>query len=177
MKLLTVFLTLLALCACQSKREVALPQPAPDEGVHLPRPAIVEKSAAAIPKALVYKTSGDFNNHVFILMDEAGNVISYPAPSDVSSASAPLLLADGWLLDRRGVAENAVFLTYTWEQFHNLPSTPSLPELKSHIISGARVTQVLQLPCTLAQAEADTSAVNAWIVAHAPKAVLKRSEE
>ncbi|MBD5164139.1 MAG: hypothetical protein HDT09_05515 [Bacteroidales bacterium] len=196
MKLLPIFLSLFVICSCQTKREVpvpefpegdgvhiprapivektGVPEAEPETGIHTPRPTIVDKSGAAIPKALAYRTSGNYNDNVFILMDASGKIVSYPAPSDVNASSAPLQLANGWLLDRRGIADNAAFLDYTWQQYHNLPAAPTAAQLKDHIIAGARVTQILVLPCTLAEAEADTATVNAIIAADTPTATLKK---
>lgn len=164
---------LLALGACQTKREVALPENPEGTGVNRPRPEIVQKNTAAMPKATVYRTTGNYNDHVFIILDASGNIVSYPAPSDVTEASAPLELKNGWLLDRRGIGSGAAFLTWTYAQYHALPATPSLSEIKSHIIEGARVTDIMKLPITTAEAVADTTGVNNWIADHVPTVTLK----
>ncbi len=164
---------LLALGACQTKREIAQPEHPEGTGVNIPRPEVVEiPTQAAMPKAKVYQTSGNYNDHVFILMDKDGNIVSYPAPSDVSVASAPIALQGGWLLDRRGIADNAAFLSWTYGEYHNLTATPSLSELKSHIIPEARVTRIMTLPMDTQEAESDTTAVNSWIRGHVPSVTL-----
>ena len=45
-----------------------------------------------MPKAHIYKTNGNYNDNVPVTMNADGSqLISYPAPSDISSASAPCL--------------------------------------------------------------------------------------
>ena len=58
---------------------------------------------AAIPRARVYRMNGDYADNVPVGTDGNGRIISYPAPTDLSTASKPIQLAGGWWLDRRGV--------------------------------------------------------------------------
>ena len=164
MKNLLFAAALLSLGACQAKRELT---PLPEgSGIHIPRPEVVEiKQPAALPAGTIYRTSGDYNNNVFIILGNDGNILTYPAPSDVNASSAPLQLKQGWLLDRRGISQGAAFLTWTYEEYHALKSAPSPTELKAHIIPGAKVTAIERLPVSASEAAADTAAVNAWIMA------------
>lgn len=123
--------------------------------------AVSGKPSAFIPKAVIYRTNGDYNQNVPITLDAARKVVvSYPGPSDVSEASSPVALGDGWLLDRRGgVGLNTAFLRYTYAEYAKLPEVPTTAELMGSIIPEARVTEVKALPITLNQALTDPAAL------------------
>lgn len=116
----------------------------------------------AMPRAVIYRTNGDYNENVAVGYDRTtGTFITFPAPSDVSVASEPIRLIDGWLLDcRGGISENTAFLKWTYRQYHELKSTPSIEELRQAIIPDARVTRVETLDITNIAAQADTARVN-----------------
>ena len=46
----------------------------------------------------------------------------------------PTPLADGYLLDNRGIGRNVAFLSYTYEEYAALPATPSPEELMEKVI-------------------------------------------
>lgn len=120
--------------------------------------------AAALPKAVVYQTNGDYNNNVSINVGPGNKIISYPAPTDVSAASSPIAVGDGWLLDRRGgVGANTVFLKYTYSEYSQLPAAPSPDQLLEAIIPGAKVTRIKILPITANEAIADPSLVSKYL--------------
>lgn len=106
-----------------------------------------QPSASAMPKAIVYLTNGDYADNVPVSLNASGTALaSYPDPRDITSASRPVKLAGGWLLDCRGVTSTSVFLDYTYKEYAALPSCPSPDELMKHIIPGSRVTEIRQLP-------------------------------
>lgn len=118
----------------------------------------------ALPKAVVYKTNGDYNNNVFINIAGDGHILTFPAPTDVDSASCPIVLKDGWLLDRRGgIGSNSVFLNITYSEYHQLPATPSLATLRTLIMPSAKVVEYKNLPINLNEALSDTTAVNTML--------------
>lgn len=115
----------------------------------------------ALPRAVIYKTDGDYRDNVPVTLNAAGTaLISFPAPTDITDFSTPLPLADGYLLDRRGVSENSRFTRYTYAQYRALPAPPAPAALIDSIIPGARVTVIHRLDITLQQALGDTAAVN-----------------
>jgi hypothetical protein len=123
-----------------------------------------KKKSSMVPKATIYKTNGDYNNNVPITLSADGkSVVSYPAPSDISSTSTPVALKDGYLLDRRGINENSAFTRYTYSEYAALQQAPSTEELLKAVIPGAKVTEIVKLPITLSQAENDMTAVNGYI--------------
>lgn len=115
----------------------------------------------ALPRAVIYKTNGDYRDNVPVTLNAAGTaLVSFPAPSDLTDLSTPLPLADGYLLDRRGVSENSRFTRYTYARYRALPAPPAPATLIDSIIPGARVTVLHRLDITLQQALGDTAAVN-----------------
>lgn len=116
----------------------------------------------AMPFAYIYRTNGNYIDNVTISLNpDTGQPVSYPATTDVGEYSDPMVLADGWLLDRRGgVGLNTVFLKWTYSEYHDLPATPAISEILDSVIPGARVTEVRRLDMTTFAAQADTAAVN-----------------
>lgn len=131
----------------------------PENRVHI----IGGKPVAARQRALAFRMSGDYADNVPLTLAADGTLASYPAPSDISADSAPLPLADGWWLDRRGVTEETVFSRYTLSQYAALKDVPAPQELLASVIPGAKVTAVAPLPMYQQEALADTAAVNEWL--------------
>lgn len=96
-----------------------------------------KSSGVMLPKAVIYKTTHNYNDYVPVIMDEGKKrIISYPAPSDLyynGKLAKPLELKNGYLLDNRGINRNVVFTDYTYEEYSNFKEAPSLEELKAHI--------------------------------------------
>lgn len=117
-----------------------------------------------IPSAIVYKTNGDYNNNVAVGLNSARTQItSYPDPTDVSAASAPVVLEGGYLLDRRGIGASSGFLSITYSDYHALKSVPSTEELRSMLIPDAQVTFMAALPITASEAARDIDKVNSYV--------------
>lgn len=121
------------------------------------------RSVNALPKASAFRMSGDYAGNVAISLDSQGNLTYFPAPSDISTSSAPLQLADGWWLNRQGIGINSVFTKYTFAEYAALPNVPTIEELKASIIPGARVTEVISLPYPVGQAEANIAGINEFL--------------
>lgn len=122
------------------------------------------KPASAMPKAVAYRTNGDFIHNVPITLSaDRKQIISYPAPSDLSASSFPVQLNDGYLLDRRGISANTAFTKYTYDEYSRMSMAPSLKELKEAIIGGAEVVEIVVLPMTLSQALDDIPSCNTLV--------------
>ena len=95
-------------------------------------------SAVSSLSILVYKTKKNYNNLVPLLLnDDKTQIVSYPDPKDVKVGSAFLLptsLQNGYLLDNKGIGKNVAFLKYTYEEYYNLKTLPTLKELYNNII-------------------------------------------
>lgn len=92
-------------------------------------------SHVASPRAVVYKTRGDYQKLVpVILSADRKSLVAYPAVSDVSHLPVPTPLANGWLLDNRGITAHVAFTTWTYEEYAALPATPSAQEIMDHVL-------------------------------------------
>lgn len=123
------------------------------------------RSSMAMPKAVIYRTNGDYNDNVPVTVNEQRTALmSFPAPSDITSHSMPVELGDGWLFDRRGGAGvNTVFLSYTYEQYAALKSTPSSSQLFAKVIPGSAVIQCVVTPVSFNDALADPEILKQYI--------------
>lgn len=117
-----------------------------------------------IPKAMIYRTNGDYFDKVPVTLNADRNyVLSYPAPTDLSENSLPVHLHDGWLLDRRGVGPYSVFTSYTYKEYMALPQAPSPDEILAHVIPGSAVTGLVELPITVSKAVSDPPLCDSYI--------------
>lgn len=155
----------LALGACSSKKNNVIPAAELSPAhtiVPAPAPSPVSGRVNAMPKAVVYQMSGDYERNVPVQLNPNGSIASYPAPSDVRNQQ-PVRLARGWWLDRRGISRNSVFTKYTYDEYQNLSAAPTPAQLREAIIPGAYITRFQVLDMTPQQAAADTAAVNKLI--------------
>ncbi|MDE6754061.1 MAG: hypothetical protein K2J82_05535 [Muribaculaceae bacterium] len=143
-----------------TSQQYVAPQPSPRK---IPVRSETTPTQASMPKATAFKMSGDYANNVAITLNSEGNLIYYPAPTDISPSSAPLQLEDGWWLNRQGISSNSVFTTYTFEEYAALPSVPSSEQLKAAIIPDARVVEMVQLPYTITDAQKNISEINLFL--------------
>lgn len=148
----------LAAAACHAPQQQA--QPAAEVAPEAAPVKAAGRAAAMLPRALVYKTSIPCADNVAISLNPAGTAVqSYPAPGDVSAASAPVELPGGWYLDRRGLGPDVAFINLTYEEYSRLKQAPAPEELMKMIIPGAEVTEMRRLDMSPAHAAADTAAV------------------
>ena len=157
MRVLYLVVAVLALMGCKTADNAAPVASTPA------RPA-----TATAPDAIVYRTSGDYDALVPVTLDSRGEIASYPAVSDIKHSRRPLALAEGYLLDRRGIGVGVAFTSYTYEQYAALDATPSREQLRASIVARSPLRAMYRLPMSVADAEADTAAVNAIIRAGLP---------
>ena len=90
------------------------------------------------PTIFIYKTKGDYNNLVpIILSDDKTKITSFPHPKDVyykGKLALPKQLEDGYLLDNRGISANVAFLSITYDKYSKLEKAPAVDELFNMII-------------------------------------------
>lgn len=102
------------------------------------------QTVSATPKVVVYKTRKDYSRHVPVTLSaDRKQIVSYPSTKDVKigdQLTYPTPLTDGWLLDNRGISRNVAFLSYTYEEYAALPSTPRASELMEKIIDSDPLT-------------------------------------
>lgn len=87
---------------------------------------------------IVYKTKSNYYDKVPIkLSNDKTNIISYPDPSDLEIGKElkfPIELKDSFYLDRIGISMNTVFTNYSYDDYINLISIPSLNDFMKNII-------------------------------------------
>jgi len=125
MKNLTFFIILMSFAGCKTVKEpVSEPK--------------VNSVYALGPSAIIYKTKSDYYNLVPVtLSEDRSKIIAYPHPSDLRKGDGlakPTVLADGYLLDNRGINQNVAFLRYTYEEYSKIKDIPSIEELYMNII-------------------------------------------
>lgn len=124
-----IFLTILPVFACNTGNKIHFK---PD---YSPGPA-----------ALVYKTKADYRDKVpVILSEDKTRVVSYPHPSDLKTDSGyiiPTDLAEGYLLDNKGITANVAFLKLNYSEYAALEFVPSLEELYALILDKDPLTEL-----------------------------------
>lgn len=115
--------------------------------------------ANALPKATAFRMNGDYADNVAVTLNSDGSLAYFPAPSDISSASRPIDLGNGWWLNRQGISSNSVFTKYTFAEYSKLKSTPSIEQLKTSVIPGARVVEMRRLPYSINEAPEHLDAI------------------
>lgn len=157
----------LLMAGCSSARtsqpEKARETPAQVAVVHGDGSPVLSSRPRALPKAIIYRTSGNYLENVPVRLSPDGTLLSYPAPTDIPEKAAPERLAGGWLLSPIGIDRSTVFTRYTYPEYRALAQAPSQAELLEAVIPGAKVTATLEIPMTLSEAMADTAAVNRLI--------------
>ncbi|MBS1686657.1 MAG: hypothetical protein JSS76_18100 [Bacteroidetes bacterium] len=148
MRLLTIITLIIALAAagCKAKQHTTTTATADTHTAPVPpRPATYRPTAHAI----VYKTKGDYTQYVPVtLTDDGTSIASYPDPSDVyyqGKIATPTLLADGYLLDNRGLTPHSAFIRITYEDYAKLKEVPSVKELNKLVIDRAPFTEMYDL--------------------------------
>jgi hypothetical protein len=127
----------LAAFSCAQSR---LPGTTPPAAAGKSRTHRPESGALARPAGtLIYQTKADYAHLVPVLLSADGHqIVSYPAPSDVrgpgSTYPSPVLLAQGYWLDQRGIGPNVGFLRMTYAEYARLPAPPSLAALQSLLV-------------------------------------------
>ncbi len=115
-----------------------------------------------IPRARIYRTSAPSDSLVPITL-RGNTVTSFPAPADLTAL--PERLADGWLLDHRGITPATVFTRYTYDEYRSLQEAPTTAELLRAVDPDVVVTDIVDLPYPYSDitAEKADSLINAGL--------------
>ncbi len=132
-KILTMALIAVACMGCTSHQKA--------EKIDKVIKPVAVGSTAFIPKATAFKMSGAYADKVAVTLDYAGNLVYYPAPGDITKASAPSYLGNGWWLNNQGISAGSVFTCWSFDEYAALKEVPSVQDIKAHIIPGAHVTR------------------------------------
>ncbi len=121
------------------------------------------KPVNAMPKATAFRMTGDYSNNVGITLGKDGSPVYFPDPSDISANSAPIDLGNGWWLNRQGISSGSVFTKYTFDEYSRLKAVPSVKQLKAAIIPRARVSEIRELPFTIAEAPGNLDSIRSFL--------------
>ena len=98
------------------------------------------------PPVYVYKTKNDyFKKGPVTLPEDKSRIASYPDIRDVLKGGEPAYptkLENGYLLDNRGIDQNAAFLSITYKEYAALPETPGSEELYDKILDKDPFTEL-----------------------------------
>ncbi len=93
-----------------------------------------------IPSApcIVYKTKADYSTDVPVgLSQDKSHITSFPAVLDLkrnNQYTYPTPLANGYLLDNRGIGPDVAFLKISYEEYYNYDQVPQASDLFSKIL-------------------------------------------
>lgn len=121
------------------------------------------KAVNFLPNATAFRMSGDYSNNVAVTLGPDGELIYFPAPTDITADSEPVELCDGWWLNNQGLGPNSVFTKYTFAEYASLPEVPSVEQIKLSIIPGAKVTQFMELPMKIGEANQNLEKARACV--------------
>ncbi len=107
-----------------------------------------QEIGVASPPVIIYKTRNDYSKNVpVILSEDKSKIISFPAQSDLKKEGEfvyPSQLENGYLLDNRGINQNAAFLRFTYEDYYNMDNIPDAARLMNYIADKEPFTEIYQ---------------------------------
>lgn len=115
----------------------------------LPLPVTGGVRVNVTPNATAFRMNGDYSKNVGVTLSPSGELIYFPAPTDITAYSEPISLGDGWWLNCQGIGPNSVFTKFTFAEYAALPEVPSPQQIKKDLLPGAKVTQFIELPMKL----------------------------
>lgn len=98
---------------------------------------------------VVYKTKADYSKYVPVTLSaDKKEITAYPSPKDIyylGKLAYPTPLANGYLLDNRGISPNSAFLKITFNEYSKLNTAPSLVEMYNQILEKDPFTEIYNL--------------------------------
>lgn len=154
-----------AIAGCGTKERAASSSPVLQGEKVAAAPVSGTGRECSLPHAIVYRTRGDYAALVPVCMSADRTMItSFPDPRDIRPAGCrPIALEGGYLLDRRGVGRNTVFLDYAFEEYAGLSHAPAPDTLKAHVIDFHPIIGLYVLPISAGEAWSDPSKANAYV--------------
>lgn len=136
MRLLLFPLSLLLIGGCGGQKDTATAPGTPAAGgVQLS----TAEGAGATGRLVVYRTTTDLKDKVPVTLSGDGTaIVAYPHPRDLRLAqglATPVELAEGWLLDRRGIGKHTAFLRISYADYAAMESPPALADLQEAILA------------------------------------------
>lgn len=128
-----VLLILAGISGCKTNQK-----PAKTTNNEMKQAGLVNPVFSPGPPVIIYKTKSDYRDKVAVtLTEDKSKLSSFPAPSDViqqGELALPIGLADGFLLDKRGINEQVAFLSMTYADYSQLAKTPAASQLMDMIL-------------------------------------------
>jgi len=102
-------------------------------------PTVLEVDQTFIlSEVVMYKTKSNYNQLVPVrLSEDKSQIISYPHPKDVMLGKTilePVVLNDGYLMDRIGIGENVAYLGITLMEYSQLQEPMPISEMLKIIV-------------------------------------------
>ena len=165
-QLLIIGLFICVMMSCTHKNHVyvASTSSATSETAH-PRVSVRPTGSSPvglIPPATAFRMSGDYANNVAVTISD-GQLLYFPAPTDITADSEPVYLGDGWWLNNQGLGPHSVFTKYTFAEYAALPEAPDPNQLKMAVIPGAKVTDFIELPMNIDSASQNIEALKEYV--------------
>ncbi|MCH5225711.1 MAG: hypothetical protein J1D77_06900 [Muribaculaceae bacterium] len=135
----------------------------PTETNRVKLPATGGATVNFLPNATAFRMSGDYSNNVAVTLNSNGELLYFPAPTDITADSRPVEIGDGWWLNCQGLGPHSVFTKYTFAEYAELPEAPTPEQLKMAILPGAVVTEFMELPVKLNEALKNPQAVKNYL--------------
>lgn len=145
--------------SCSHKNQTTAPESAGTAQV----PVTGGEPAAFMPKATAFKMSGAYADKVAVTVNPNGVLTYFPSPSDITPASRPVYLGNGWWLNCQGIGPNSVFTSWSFDEYASLSATPTPSEIKAHIIPGAEVTEFFTSTVPLTEATSQLSKIKSQL--------------
>lgn len=124
---------------------------------------VPKSQSAMLPNATAFRMNGDFQDNVAVTFNAEGVLTYFPAPSDITADSRPVDLGNGWWLNNQGLSRNSVFTRYTFAEYAELPSAPDPDQLKNMVIPGSGVTQMIELPFKIGDANSHIPEIKEYL--------------
>lgn len=169
---LSVFCILLFVGGCKcvkknTKMKIENSQEQPVSAVSQQDEVSYRGVANAVAPTIVYKTKKDYRDKVPVtLSNDKTEIVAYPDPIDIyynGELAYPTELADGYLLDNRGINKNVAFTDYTYEEYANLEKVPTKRELMQHIIDANPLIEIIDLGARSKYLDNEIEAINTII--------------
>lgn len=99
------------------------------------------------PAARAFRPNGDYGMYVPVVLSADGRSVSHrPETNEIDASMAPLPLGGNWYLDPGGINAATVFVDWTYAEYGHLPATPTDAEILAHLIPGAGIAEIVELP-------------------------------
>lgn len=104
-------------------------------------------------KALLYKTLPDYRQKVPVEMRaDKSAIMDYPFIHEVTNETAPVVMRNGYLLDKQGISLNTMFVDIDRHYYEQLENPLNNSDLNRLIILPSYIETLVILPITNAEA-------------------------